>query len=135
MMMPPYYHPTYHSDVSSIDDSSSGEENSCDHEEVKRDVPNPIDLRIQHTSDYFYHNIENCVPVIRQIRNNNNASSRPSKRANVGDIVSYSTEDHADLPVLQPSQAENVTGNCNTHAMKGVTSSLVSSMTPKTSCS
>jgi hypothetical protein len=27
-------------------------------------------------------------------------------------------EDQVDLPVLQPSQAVNVTGSCNTHAMK-----------------
>ena len=91
-MMPPFYHPTYHSDVSSINDySSSEQEDSYDDVNVERDDSNPIDLRTHHTSDIYNYDVENFDPSSRQMRNNNNSSSCPSKRPNIGNGISSVT--------------------------------------------
>jgi hypothetical protein len=64
--------------------------------------------------------IDNAYDLsIRLIGNNNNSSSCPSKRANLGDITSNGMQDQVDFTMIQPSQVANSTGNFTTHAMKG----------------
>jgi hypothetical protein len=116
-MMPPYYHPTYHSDVSSVDEYSSGEDSEDNSSNISRNNHSLIDLRSS-TSDYCY-NVENFDPLSRQMRNYNNSSLHPSKRANIGNAMSSVTQEQVTLTVLQPSQVANVAGNSTTHAMKG----------------
>jgi hypothetical protein len=115
-MMAPYYCPTYHSDVSSVDEYSSGEENE-DSANGSRGDRSLIDLP-SHASD-CYHNQENYDPSSRQIGSNSNFSSRPSKRANIGHATSSIMQEQLDLTVLQPSQVANVAGSSTMHAMKG----------------
>jgi hypothetical protein len=119
-MMPPFYQPTYHSDISSVNDySSSEEEDSCDHGDVVRDDLNPPVLRTHHTSDFYNYDVENFDPSSRQMRNNNISSSRPSKRPNNGDGMSSVTQEPVELTLLQPSHASNVVSNSTTHTVKG----------------
>jgi hypothetical protein len=116
-MMPPYYHPTFHSDVSSVDNRSSfGEEDEDSSRDYSRDDYNLIVLQ---SSTNCYHNIANHDPSSRQIRNNNNSSPRPSKSPDIRDAASFGTQEQDNLTVLQPSQVANVAGNSTVHAMKG----------------
>jgi hypothetical protein len=117
-MMPPYYHPTFNSDVGSVDDSSSfGEEEEECSKDCSSEDHHLIDLRSSASNCYsnFHHHDSSS----RQIRNKNNSPSRPSKRANVGDASSFVPHDQDNLSMLQPSQVANVAGNSSTHAMKG----------------
>jgi hypothetical protein len=61
----------------------------------------------------------NFDPLSRQMRNYNNSSLHPSKRANIGNAMSSVTQEQVTLTVLQPSQVANVAGNSTMHAMKG----------------
>ncbi len=111
--MPPYYHPTYLSDHSSVEDPSSGEEDSYETEGVVRDDHCPTNIISRSVIDNIDHN-----PLISHININNN-SLRPLFRANVGDSTSCGTQDQVDLTVFQPSQVTNANGNSTIHAMKG----------------
>jgi hypothetical protein len=62
-MMAPYYHPTYHSDVSSIDKYSSGEENEDSSGNGSRGDHSFIDL--QSSASDYYHNQESYDPSSR----------------------------------------------------------------------
>jgi len=117
-MMPPYYHPTYHSDVSSVEDSSSDHEDVSNVQQFLGVEDNPSFRRSQRDSEY-YHDVENYDPSSRQISNYNKSSSRPTKRPNIGDTASFGTQEHDVATVLQTSQVANVNGNSNVHAVKG----------------
>jgi hypothetical protein len=116
-MLPPYYHPTYRSDVSSVEDSSSGDDDVHEYDEVS--VEN-YDSSSRHVSEC--HVVSNdgfveCDPRVRQNRNNNptnNIAFFPSTRVTVSN-----SEDQADLSMLRPSQVVNATGNSTMHATKG----------------
>jgi hypothetical protein len=93
MMMPPYYHPTYNSDVSSIDDSSSDDEidnnNFVGHNYIPTDIISrcAYDYQddIDRSNDYDSNMIQDNYNY-----SNNNTTFRPSKRANVHDCSATS---------------------------------------------
>ena len=117
-MMPPFYHPTYHSDVSSVDDPSSlSEEDEESFGDFTRDDRNLIDLRSSDSN--CYPDFQNNDSSYRKIHNNNNSLYRPSKRANVDDVSSSVAQEQVAVAMLQPSQSINAAGNSTTHATKG----------------